>query len=116
MRFSESFPASHASLLIQPPRRMEARVCVRRRVSVLAVAGVLGESGGSDRQAGSAKGKRKASQILPMERLVAKGMQHTGGRPTGRSKRRRASSRLRELARERANHENAFTPLSSKIQ
>src|SRR6266404_519921 len=98
MRFSESFPASHASLLIQPPRPMEARAYVRRRASVLAVAGVLGEAGGSDRQADSAKGKRKASRILPMERLVAKGMQRTGGRPTGRSNRRRASSKLRTRA------------------
>src|SRR5882762_5386387 len=82
MRFFESLLASHASLLIQILRSEEARACVRRRAVVPAVAGVLGESGGSDRQVGSAKRKRKASQILPMERLFANGMQHTGGRST----------------------------------
>src|SRR5882724_3084953 len=115
MRFSESLSASHASLLIQPHRPTEAGAYVPHLAAVLAV-GVLGESGVPDRQAGRARRKCKASQILPMERLVAKGMQRTGGRPTRVLKRQPASSKLPELARERANHENAFIPLSRKIQ
>src|SRR2546427_829936 len=108
MRFSESFPASHASLLIQPPRPMEARAYVRHHASVLAVAVVLGESGRSDRQVGSPGRKRKASQILPLEKFVAERRRQTGGHTTGRSNKRRASSKLREPNPGRAHHEDAY--------